>query len=133
MGVDTGPGIDIHPLRDGLHRSPRTLNHIRRDATRALLAVAAARCCASVKPGESAQMTAQAGSAPHIPAHQPRLILRAGGSDPGRAPDPPEHGNVDEQRRITPAWKRVTAEEKKLPTALATAAAIGLQVVLPNQ
>lgn len=32
-----------------------------------------------------------------------------------------------------PAWRRVTAGEKRLPGALATAAAIGLQVALPDR
>lgn len=50
-----------------------------------------------------------------------------------RDPDPPGPIAKGDHLRGTPAWRRVTAGEKRFPAALAAAIAIGLQVALPNQ
>ncbi len=47
--------------------------------------------------------------------------------------DPPGHGVDGDPGRGAPAWRRVTAGEKRIPAAVAAAVAIGLQVALPNQ
>ncbi len=78
-------------------------------------------------------MAAETGSSPAhgspAPQDDPPGVPVGARHDPG----PPGRVVDVGQRRDTPAWRRVTAGEKRIPVTLAAAVAIGLQLALPHQ